>query len=645
MTEPTRDALIARCGTIETEPEAVRLRAGPHSAEFVDGALRDIRFEGVEVLRGVAFLVRDRDWGTLAAPPLDLAIEEAAATSLVTYRASCRDPAGAELAWTAHIELNPSGLSFEVHALPAADFMTNRCGFCVLHPIVGLAGAPLDVTHVDGSVEHAAFPSLIAPWQPFESIRALAHQVEPNVRTVCQMEGDAFEMEDQRNWSDASYKTYVRPLALPWPYVLPAGELVRQRVTLAIEDGRSARVAASPPIGLPATVTISLEGTAGTMPAIGLAVAPEETARTIAQAERLAEICPQHLLLHFDPTAGHGVAALRDFADLRRLSTAAATLECVVPGVDDPREELERIADQIREAGLHLDAIAVSPSVDRRSTPPGSAWPACPPLEEVYAAARAAFPGLCLGGGMFSYFTELNRKRPPFEQLDLVTHCTCPIVHAAADLSVMQTLEALPFITRSARAMFGDKPYRIGPSTIGMRQNPYGSRTFDNPDRQRLAMAAVDPRQDGLFAAAWLVGYVAATLEAALDVLTPAALTGPFGAIGDSGVRPVCAVIASLARLAGAARIGTRSSDPSRVAALAARTAGKLTVWIANLTGRPQTVAFVAPGGLAGADVHMLDERSGSQAVESAAILRCADDASGTLELLPYGAARLGLRI
>ena len=27
------------------------------------------------------------------------------------------------------------------------------------------------------------------------------------------MEGDTFEMEDQRNWSDASYKTYVRPLA------------------------------------------------------------------------------------------------------------------------------------------------------------------------------------------------------------------------------------------------------------------------------------------------------------------------------------------------------------------------------------------------------------------------------------------------
>ena len=37
------------------------------------------------------------------------------------------------------------------------------------------------------------------------------------------MEGDAFEMEDQRNWADASFKTYVRPLSKPRPYVIAKG--------------------------------------------------------------------------------------------------------------------------------------------------------------------------------------------------------------------------------------------------------------------------------------------------------------------------------------------------------------------------------------------------------------------------------------
>ena len=49
-------------------------------------------------------------------------------------------------------------------------------------------------------------PDLIEPWQPFKSIRAITHSVRPGVRE-CRMEGDMFEMEDQRNWSDASYKT------------------------------------------------------------------------------------------------------------------------------------------------------------------------------------------------------------------------------------------------------------------------------------------------------------------------------------------------------------------------------------------------------------------------------------------------------
>src|SRR3546814_1523736 len=40
------------------------------------------------------------------------------------------------------------------------------------------------------------------------------------------------------------------------------------------------------------------------------------------------------------------------------------------------------------------------------------------------------------------------------------------------DRSVIQTLEAIPHIVRSARAIVGEAPYRLGPSTIGMRQNP-----------------------------------------------------------------------------------------------------------------------------------------------------------------------------
>ena len=66
-------------------------------------------------------------------------------------------------------------------------------------------------------------------------LRALTHEAAPGLRVTCRMEGDTFEMEDQRNWTDASYKTYVRPLALPWPYTLEAGPGLEQAVTLTVD--------------------------------------------------------------------------------------------------------------------------------------------------------------------------------------------------------------------------------------------------------------------------------------------------------------------------------------------------------------------------------------------------------------------------
>ncbi len=40
------------------------LKAGPLSAEFEAGNLRYIRYAGIEIMRAVSFIVRDKDWGT-----------------------------------------------------------------------------------------------------------------------------------------------------------------------------------------------------------------------------------------------------------------------------------------------------------------------------------------------------------------------------------------------------------------------------------------------------------------------------------------------------------------------------------------------------------------------------------------------------
>ncbi|MBB3458571.1 hypothetical protein FHT86_006897 [Rhizobium sp. BK313] len=586
-------------GTRETEVRPKRLTAGRLAVDFKDGNLRTITYDGTEVLRAVSYLVRDRDWGTYAPRISDLKIDQGDDAFSVGYLAHCTGPDDTDLEIRVHISAKAGGaVIFEAEAMSKTGFETNRCGFCILHPIVGVAGTPVSVEHVDGRSEDTRFPDLIEPWQPFKDMRAITHTVMPHVTAECRMEGDTFEMEDQRNWSDASYKTYVRPLALPWPYRIAAGQSVRQRIVLSIADKRETLTtpASVSPDGRVVTIT---KGTKrGTMPSIGLIITPEEAKTTFEARAVLAEIGPQELLFHFDPNAGHDAAAFEAFSAITRLHAGTSTLEIALPCRQSPLAEAQEIAAWMHAAGFKPDAIIISPSVDRQSTPPGSQWPACPPLEEVYAAARSAFPGIRLGGGMLSYFTELNRKRVPSGPLDFITHCTNPIVHAADDLSVMQTLEALPFITRSVRAIYGDKPYRIGPSTIPMRQNPYGSRTMDNPAGLRIPMANVDPRHNGRFAEAFALGYAANVIDAGLECLTLSALTGPFGVIAGKnepsptgGRRPIFNTVATLARLAGSQWQECASSDPTAVLSFVTVPAkGAPQLLLANVTHTAQQV-------------------------------------------------------
>ncbi|MDZ4392840.1 hypothetical protein [Cypionkella sp.] len=511
----------------------MKISHGALSFDYKDGALRRICLGEVEVIRGIAYLVRDRDWGTLVPQITRERIEP----TQISYQARFESQ-GAALVVAVVIDF-ADGLSFTAKAQAEGDFETNRAGFTVLHPITGVAGAKVTVEHCDGSSRTAEFPRLIEPWQPFQDLRALTHWLG-GWQITCRMEGDAFEMEDQRQWGDASYKTYVRPLARPWPYQIADGARFDQAVRLSWQVAETV----APP--LPST------SASGVFPQTALVITAEEARRAVERPGDLELVKPQRLLCHFDATR-HGLAELRAFSVLQAVYDAAYDLELIARCDGDLDAEFSGHAKNLAASGLQVASIMVCPSVDRQSTPPGSAWPPCPPLTDVYKAARKAFPDVCLGGGMVSFFPELNRKRPPVASLDFVSHGLCPIVHDASDHAVIQTLEAVPHITASARAIIGQRPYRLGPSTLAMRQNPYGARTIPNPEGARLCMTDDDPRHRGDFGAAYTVGLAAAVVGSGVQVWTPAGLYGPRGVMDWTGQSyPIARILAELAARAGA---------------------------------------------------------------------------------------------
>ena len=592
---------IALCGTPEPDTAGRVLLAGPLSVEFSNGQLRYLKINGVEVLRAIGFLIRDKNWGTATPAIENLNIEQRRDSFSVSFHASITIEHQA-LSYDATIEASANGeLDFTAVAVPKTDFLTARTGFVVLHPLKGVAGQPVEIEHVDGKKVEGKFPAMVNPIQPVLDIRSLTHEITPGLKFTVRMEGDTFEMEDHRNWSDASFKTYVRPLSRPWPYTLKAGEPVKQAIRITLSGSAAKRRTGGDSKAI--DVAIGAVSQKALQP-IGLGMPAEEIEPAIAQLALLKLASPRFLICHIDPRSRHGLKELYGYRVLAEESKAGVVLEAVIESVESFRQELTGLAATVRQSGIKLASLAIVPAGDLKSVLPGGPRPPAPKLEELYAAARAAFPDVRLGGGMFSFFTELNRKRPPAKLLDFVVNSTCPIVHAADDRSVMETLEALPYQVETARSFIGKAAYRIGPSGIGCRDNPHGATWTPNPDNVRMCLTKLEPRQRGLFAAAWSLGYVATLARTSVEAIAFGAATGPLGIIyrkadhkqpwydqlSGPAVFPAFHVVSGLTRGAGQKMVNVESSDAARVQALAYRGKGGTTLWLANLTAGNQTV-------------------------------------------------------
>jgi D-apionolactonase len=531
----TADDLLKTFGSDQPLKAGVPVAAGPVALLIADGDMRRLQFGGVEVLRRLSYPIRDEDWGTAATLTVSETIQETGAGLGYT-----RAFGSADGALTGRFRLDAEGADggatvkaqLEITAL--RDVRVSRCGFTLLHPIADVRGEPLTVSHPDGTKTRTTFPGLIRPDQPARAITGLTHVVG-GVSVDIGLNGDVFEMEDQRNWSDASFKTYCRPLSLPRPYVLAAGEVVRQEIRITLS-------------GNPAAMALVRAATAARMPEMALAHEPG-----ISWAAGVRGLEGMALLLRVRADATRDALA-------RAVSAAGqVTLEMVLPKAADAAEGLAGLARTCAAAGLAPVRVVGVLEAYLASHQPEGPWPEGPRPDDLAAVLAQAFPGAEVGAGSLTNFTELNRCRPDMRAAKFLTFGSSAIVHAADDMSVIETLEALPDIFVSARTLSGGKPMRLGLVSIGMRSNPYGGAVAVNPGLTRTPMAMVDPRQDGLFAAAWAVGVLAAAAEGGVASLALAMTDGPLGVLGPVGAfRPVYHVIRAAHVMAGAELTVTR---------------------------------------------------------------------------------------
>ncbi|MFS0734983.1 hypothetical protein ABC304_06075 [Microbacterium sp. 1P10UB] len=545
--------------------------------------IADLAWRGVVVLRSIRAVVRDADWAT--ATPEISRIDEGpdSLTLAVTWT-----DLGADVAGDVTVRADGDVVSVTFDAESRAAFRTNRVGLVVLHPH-RLAGVPLRVVHAGGGQESTAFPRAVSPHQPVFDIAGLAWAVD-GVEVDLAFGGDVFEMEDQRNWTDASYKTYSRPLDLPFPYDLAAGERVAQSVTVRAAGAATA-------VGARGADRIELRAE-GTFPdiVVGAASAPEPAPH---------EVTSEALLVELDLSATNWRAALARAAgtaaalDVRLIAppTADAPWGTKTPGAVTGAELEAALGSAVRElVGLPVRRVGVFDPVSHLSEP------------ALVAALRVALADAALSpalvGGTRSHFTELNREqeRVPAD-VDAVAFGLTPLFHTLGDEQLFESIAVQRALAAQAVEIAGDRPVHVGPVTLRARFNNVATRREPAPVRDDLSdgygaefTGSPDPRQTSAELAAWTIASAAAL---AVPGVAGIAYFEEWGARGirsaDGDPYPVAAAVDALRSLSGARLLWGASPD-TLVWAVGARDAAATALLMANLDTRPRMLSVVVDG-------------------------------------------------
>ncbi len=576
-----------RFGTLEPVPRTYALRAGPLSLEFQDGIFRNLRCGEMEVVQAVYAAVRDVEWGTVPGTISHLLLDTHAGGFAMHYQSTHRKDA-LHFTWQVDVVGDADGqVEWKFNGRAHGEFEANRLGACVLHPL-SCAGRRCTVLHTDGSPETQAFPDAIAPAPIFQDVRELRYPIgDGGLEAAIRLDGDVFETEDQRNWCDGSYKTYSRPLRLPWPQTIAAGSTVVQTVQLSLHGDLPRRSHVS---RAPVEISLQMERQRP-LPAMGCVLEPAHVP-TGRGMERLRRLQLQFLLVDATDLQGSAVSIAQELklpldVVLRRGADLSALQEVHGAG----RARLRRLL----VAGTAPEALEFAEQLAQRfglPVLPGSAW----------------------------NYAELNRCRPAADTWKQMWFAVQPQVHGTDEISLIESLSAQGAVVRDGARWSG------GASMTAVVR-------FRAPLvlQQSSAWSLHDARQHSLFGAAWTAGSLKHLAEAGASDVVMFAAAGANGLVLDRSdargiplfadveqevVSPAYHVLRKLASMHGGVSVKTTSSEPEAVEALAMLSAaGDLHMVLANYTDRVQTASLPAAGLVSSARVQVLDESTVELAV------------------------------
>jgi len=618
------------------------------SLVFEEGGLRYVRLGEREILRRVYFALRDRNWETIPIRLSNISEEIGYNSFSISYHAENKQ-SDIDFEWVGTITGHSNGtITFIMQGEARSTFLRNRLGICVLHPIPECAGHVCRVENVAGILQQTAFPQFISPHQPFLDMRAISHEVNPGIWAEVRFEGDVFETEDQRNWTDASYKTYSTPLKIPYPVMVEAGTKIAQSIRLSLRGPAQLWPAPAPNEAINFVV-----GTAPAIPvpAIGLGTATHGRRLSSRELKQLRTLNLAHLRVDLDLKKSDYEPLL--VCTAIEGEALGVPLLAAVTITDTAEEELLRLRAIIDRYKPKVCAWIIFHASERET---GEKW-----IRLARQHLSSYSPQARIGSGTNSYFAELNRNRSAVQYADFVCYSVNPQVHASDNTTMVENLAGQAYSIESARKFARDLPIAVTPITLKPRIIP-GATSGDTIFTEGKLPRDVDARQMSLFGAGWTAGSLKYVAEAGASIVTYYETTGWRGVIEtDVGsplpqlfrsvpgcVFPLYHILADVGEGSAGGVIRSTSNAPLKVDGLTLHSKERTRIVLANLTPEPQLARVTGASLGKQVLIKILDEASVEVAMTMPEVFRAeigvlkpTASNSLTVELGPFAIARI----
>ena len=215
-------------------PDTTRVEHGDFTFDLARAAVRNVRYKNIQIIDLLYTAIRPWDWSTLDPDQHSEDVKVTGDICVITIKDSFAGALDAQTEITISKD-NKFTVAYELRGL--AEYSVNRWGICFC-----LNSADWMGSTVKSQGNEYQLPAAISPQRVVDGVTQglfpaanemlFAATDQRSIKVVST--GKVLEAEDQRNWTDNTYKIYSGSLSEPRPFVTSAGSLWQQSVTFEI---------------------------------------------------------------------------------------------------------------------------------------------------------------------------------------------------------------------------------------------------------------------------------------------------------------------------------------------------------------------------------------------------------------------------